>query len=160
MDSGTIGGGIVEAIHVSRSAGEPMESRTSVGAIAGRGLDGDRYALGTGHWSPIRRAGDEMTIIEAEAIEAIVREHGFTLGPGATRRNVTSRGVRLEELIGRRFTIGDALFAGIRRCQPCSYLEGLLDQQVLYPLVNRGGIRVEVVRGGSFSVGDRIVPLD
>ena len=152
--------GVVEAIHITREAGAPMEARSRVRAIAGIGLEGDRYARGTGHWSAIRRSGDELTLIEAEEIETLARVHGIALAPGASRRNMTTRGIRLDDLIGRRFRLGGAVCRAVRRCEPCSYLEGLLGQQVLYHLVHRAGIRVEILETGRVSVGDAIVPLD
>lgn len=151
-------GGRVEAIHVAPAAGTPMEPRTRVRAIAGAGLDGDRYATGTGHWSPIRRRGDGLTVIAAEAIDAINAEHGLGLTDADTRRNVTVRGVDLDALIGREFRIGGVRLRAVRRCQPCSYLEGLLDRPVLVPLVHRGGLRVEVLEDGEIVVGDPVEP--
>lgn len=132
-----------------------MEARDRVTARAGVGLDGDRYAERRGHWSPTARRGDQLTLVEAEVV-ASLGAAGLALAPGATRRNVTTRGVRLDDLIGRRFRIGTALLAGVRRCEPCSYLEGLLDRPVMIPLVHRGGIRAEIVESGDIAVGDRI----
>ena len=149
-------GGRVEAIHVATAAGEPMQTVERVRAVAGAGLEGDRYAAGTGHWSAIRRSGDGLTLIEGEVIDAVVREQGLSLRPGDTRRNVTTRGVRLDELVGREFRIGALRVRGVRRCEPCSYLEGLLDQPILAPLVHRGGIRVEILEDGEIAVGDPI----
>ncbi len=148
--------GRVEAIHLAGAAGEPMRAVDRVRAIAGVGLEGDRYALRTGHWSPIRRAGDELTLIEREVLEELEASHRFGLGPGDTRRNVTTSGIRLDQLIGRQFRIGDVVCQAVRRCEPCSYLEGLLDREVLYPLVHRAGIRVEIVESGTMAVGDPI----
>lgn len=152
--------GSVEHIHLATAAGEPMRSVRSVRAIPARGLEGDRYATGSGHWSPIRRAGDSLTLIEAEEIEGVVVAHGLDLRPGSTRRNLTTRGIRLDELIGRRFRIGAVVCRGTRRCEPCSYLDQLLDQEVLNALVHRGGLRAEIVSGGTIAVGDPIEPVE
>jgi MOSC domain-containing protein YiiM len=146
----------VEWIHTAPAAGAPMVARERVEAIAGIGLEDDRYALGTGHWEAIGRSGDTLTLVEAEELEAVAAEHGFDLPPGSTRRNLTTRGVRLDDLIGRRFRIGSAMVRGVRRCEPCSYLEGLLGQEVLYPLVHRAGIRAEIETSGQIAVGDSI----
>ena len=148
--------GRVEALHVASAAGAPMESRERVEAIAGVGLAGDRYAAETGHWSPIRRAGDRLTLIEREALAELEATYRLGLGPGDTRRNVTTSGVRLDELIGREFRIGEVRCRAIRRCEPCTYLEGLLGKEVLYPLVHRAGIRVEILSSGVIAVGDAV----
>jgi len=148
--------GRVEAVHVAPAAGEPMQAVERVRAVSGSGLEGDRYATGTGHWSAIRRSGDGLTLIEGEVIDAVAREQSLALRPGDTRRNVTTRGIRLDELIGREFRIGALRVRGVRRCEPCSYLEGLLGQPVLAPLVHRGGIRVEILEDGEIAVGDPI----
>jgi MOSC domain-containing protein YiiM len=149
-------GGRVVAIHVSRAAGAPMEPRTRVRARSGGGIEGDRYDAGTGHWSPIHRAGDGLTLVDAAVIDELVRDAGLALGPADTRRNVTTSGIDLDGLIGSTFRIGSATLRAVRRCEPCSYLDGLLDRPVLVWLVHRGGIRVEVVEGGEFGVGDPI----
>lgn len=133
-----------------------MQALDHAEAIAGSGLHGDRYASGVGHWSPIRRRGDQLTLVEAEELEGIEATHGLNLPPGATRRNVTTRGIRLDTLIGRPFRIGSVACHGTRRCEPCSYLDGLLGQDVLPALIHRGGIRAEVTKGGVIAVGDPV----
>jgi MOSC domain-containing protein YiiM len=151
--------GRVEWIHIASAAGEPMRALERVRAAAGEGLEGDRYRSNTGHWSAIRRSGDRLTLVEAEEVESIAATYGLDLPPGSTRRNLTTRGVRLDELIGRRFRIGELECRGVRRCEPCSYLDQLLDQEVLRVLVHRGGIRVEIVSDGEIAVGDPIEVL-
>jgi len=152
--------GRIAAIHIASEAGGAMVSVVAATAVAGLGLEGDRYAKGIGHWSSIRRAGDQLTLIEDEEVERLAAQHGLDLPRGATRRNVTTRGIRLDELIGQRFRIGSVTCVGVRRCEPCTYLDGLLGQEVLEALVHRAGIRAEIVSGGSISVGDPVEPLD
>jgi MOSC domain-containing protein YiiM len=152
--------GRVESIHLAPVAGAPMQAVERAQAIAGQGLEGDRYALGLGHWSPIHRAGDGLTLVEREVLVELNATYEFGLGPGATRRNLTTSGIRLDDLIGRRFRVGEVVCQAVRRCEPCSYLEGLLDQEVLYPLVHKGGIRVEILDSGAISVGDPIEAFD
>jgi MOSC domain-containing protein YiiM len=151
--------GRLESIHLAPEAGAPMRAVERARAIAGQGLEGDRYALGLGHWSPIRRAGYGLTLVEREVIAELNATYLFGLGPGATRRNLTTSGIRLDALIGRRFRVGDVVCQAVRRCEPCSYLEGLLGQEVLYPLVHKGGIRVEILESGAIAVGDLIEAL-
>ena len=151
--------GAVEYIHIAAAAGEPMVALARATAIARSGLEGDRYATKRGHWSPIARSGDGLTLIEGEVVDSLARD-GLMVNPGDTRRNITVRGIRLDDLIGRRFRIGGAVVQGVRRCEPCQYLEGLLDQPVLHPLVHRGGLRVNVLEGGEIAVGDEVAALD
>ena len=151
--------GVVEYIHIAAAAGEPMVALSRATAIPGSGLDGDRYTTKRGHWSPIARRGDGLTLIEGEVVDSLAGD-GLTVNSGDTRRNITVRGIRLDDLIGRRFRIGSAVVQGVRRCEPCQYLEGLLGQQVLHPLVHRGGLRANVLEGGQIAVGDEVAPLD
>jgi MOSC domain-containing protein YiiM len=148
--------GRVEAIWIAEHAGAPMRSLDRVEAVAGNGLAGDRYATGAGHWSAMRRAGDGLTLIEGEVVDRVVASHGIE--PGGTRRNIVTRGLKLDELIGRDIRIGAARCHVVRRCEPCSYLDGLLGTSVLADLVHRGGVRVEILRGGRIAVGDRVEP--
>jgi MOSC domain-containing protein YiiM len=148
--------GRVEAIWIAEAAGAPMRSLDEVEAVAGVGLAGDRYAIGAGHWSPMRRSGDVLTIVEGEIVDAVAARHG--IGPGDTRRNIVTRGVRLDELIGREVRVGAVRCRVIRLCEPCSYLDGLLDTSVLADLVHVGGVRVEILTTGRISVGDPVKP--
>jgi MOSC domain-containing protein YiiM len=152
--------GHVEAIHRCSSAGAPMEALRQAIAIAGVGLAGDRYAEGTGFYTPRPRTdgGRELTLIEAETLDALRAETGIGLDPSESRRNITTRGLRLEALIGRRFTIGDALCEGVDYCPPCQHLVDVTGKAVLEPLVGRGGIRARIVRGGDIAVGAAIEP--
>jgi MOSC domain-containing protein YiiM len=152
--------GRVEAIHIAPAAGEPLRAVPSVRAIPGVGLEGDRYALGTGHWSPNTKVDRDVTLVEAEEIERLAAEHGIALAPGATRRNVTTRGIRLNELVGRRFRIGDVACEGTRLCEPCQYLTDLLGQPILAPLVHRGGLRARILSDGEIAAGDEVAVLD
>ena len=152
--------GRVVAIHTAPTAGAPMVAHDEVRAEAGVGIVGDRYAAGQGHWSPIHRSGDGLTLIDAAMLDAIEAEYGVAISPIDTRRNLTTRGIDLDALVGHEFTIGDVLARAIRRCEPCSYLDGLLDRNLLPVLVHRGGIRVEVLRSGPIRVGDAVRAAD
>lgn len=154
------GTGRVLYIHVTPTAGAPMESLHRTEAITGKGLAGDRYANLTGHWSPINRRGDRLTLVEQEEIDRMATEWGLPLAPGETRRNLTTKGIRLDGLIGNRFAIGPVICLAVRHCEPCTYLEQLLCREVIYPLVHRAGIRVEILQGGPIAVGDPIVLLE
>lgn len=147
--------GRIESIHIAAGAGSPMESRDQVTVAAGVGIDGDRYAARRGTFSGSPKPGRQITFIEAEAIEALAREQGLQVGPGETRRNVVTRGVPLNHLVGREFRVGAARFRGSELCEPCEYLAGKTGKPGILPgLVHRGGLRAEVLEGGLLSVGD------
>ncbi len=135
-----------------------MQPLSQAEAIAGRGLAGDRYLEGTGYYSdrPLADGSREITLIEAEELEGIARETGIRLDPSESRRNVLTRSVRVNDLIGKRFRMGEVLCAGIRICEPCTYLDKLTGKRVMRPLVHRGGLRARIVSGGTVRVGDGI----
>jgi MOSC domain-containing protein YiiM len=137
-----------------------MRSVDRIGAIAGVGLEGDRYALGTGHYSGDPRVDRHVTLIEAEEIEALATGPGIVLAPSETRRNVTTRGIRLNELVGRRFRIGGVECEGTRLCEPCQYLTDLLGKPILAPLVHRAGLRARILTDGELALGDEVVAID
>lgn len=151
--------GTVEAIYIASSAGEPMRTLSEAEAITGRGLAGDRYLEGTGYYSnrPLADGSREITLIEAEDLEGIMRETGIRLDPSESRRNVLTRSACVNSLIGKRFRMGQVLCEGIRICEPCTYLEKLTGKRVMRPLVHRGGLRARIVSGGTVRVGDQIL---
>lgn len=149
----------VEYIHIAPGASKPMIMLPEAEIIAGRGIKDDRYATKTGHYSADPKPGRHVTLIEAEVIEEIARDQSIPFTPHDSRRNITTRGIRLNSLIGKQLQIGPAVLEVIRRCDPCTYLEGLVGQPVLKPLVDRGGIRCDVLTGGVIRVGDTIKVL-
>ena len=136
-----------------------MNSLDSVHAVPGRGLEGDRYFSKTGTYS--RRDGPdrEITFIEVEAIEALGREYGIAVEAKETRRNVATRGIALNHLVGARFRVGEILVQGLRLCEPCSYLEDTSGRPIRAGLVHRGGLRAQILVEGWLRVGDQIVPI-
>lgn len=150
--------GAVLFIATAPRAGAPMQPRSQVEAVAGVGLVGDRYATSTGFYSttPSEGGGREITLIEAESLAAVARETGLRLRLHESRRNITTRGVRLDAFIGVRFWIGGVLCEGVRHCVPCVRLEQLTGQPVLKPLVGRGGLRANIIAGGVIRVGDAV----
>ncbi|HKS16149.1 MAG TPA: MOSC domain-containing protein, partial [Planctomycetota bacterium] len=138
------------SIYTSAKAGDPMRSVDSINAIAGRGLEGDRY------FDAKKKPGQQVTLIEREAVEALGRDYGATLAPGDARRNLVTDGVALNHLVGREFTIGDVRFRGVRLCEPCTHLQQLTGVKVLPGLVHRGGLRAEIVTGGELKTGQEV----
>jgi MOSC domain-containing protein YiiM len=146
--------GTIEAIYTAVAEGAPMESRELVEVVAGVGIEGDRYALGKGRFSDPKYADQQLTLVESEVIDRV----GLRIDE--TRRNLVTRGVVLEDLIGRQFRIGNALIRGIRPCDPCSYLESLTRPGIVRDMAHKGGLRAEVVSSGAVRVGDPIVLVE
>jgi MOSC domain-containing protein YiiM len=150
--------GRLVAIYTTAEAGAPMDARDEVEAIPGVGLDGDRYAAKNGKYSQTPGTGREATLVEREAIAA-VRADGVDLADHETRRNLLTEGVPLNHLVGRTFRVGDVVFRGVRLAEPCSYLAGLTRPGVSRALVHRGGLRADILEGGTLHPGDAITPI-
>jgi MOSC domain-containing protein YiiM len=144
--------GRVEAIFITPEHGALPQPVDSVEAIPGKGLAGNRY-FDEG------RPEAELTLIQAEAIEALGAEHGIELEPAASRRNVLTRGISLNEFVGKRFRVGDVECRGIELCEPCSHLESLTQPGVREGLLNRGGLNAEILTGGVLRPGDAFEEL-
>jgi hypothetical protein len=150
--------GQVSAIFTTANAGEALSAVDSATLEPGRGLAGDRYARRTGTFSEkLESSGDwEVTLIEAEEIDRYNESQGTDLSPGAFRRNIVTRGVRLNDLVGRRFFVGESLLEGIRLCEPCAYLASLLGPGVVKAMVHRAGLRARILEGATVRRGDTI----
>jgi MOSC domain-containing protein YiiM len=148
--------GTVVSIHIAATGAAPMNSVREVQALAGKGLEGDRYAAKLGTYSNEPGSGRNVTLIEIEAIEALRRDYQIALEAGLTRRNIVTRGVYLNHLIGKEFSVGSVVLRGTRLCDPCAHMEKLTVKGALRGLVHRGGLRAEIVNGGIIRVGDVI----
>ena len=151
--------GTVEGIYIASNATEPLVAVEKVKAVVGLGLEGDRYFHKRGTFSNKPKPGREVTLIEIEAIEAAQKDYGLDVDPASARRNIVTRGVPLNHLVGRRFKVGDATLVGIRLCEPCSHLTKLVNGDFRKALVHRGGLRADVVEGAEIAAGDQIHPL-
>lgn len=149
--------GRLDHIHIAPAASQPMQALGEARLVAGRGIEGDRYMLGTGTYSP-RPDIREATLIESEALEALARDYGVALLPHEHRRNLTTTGVPLNHLVGRRFMVGDCILEGGRLNVPCEYLQDLLGKKVFKPLIHRSGLNCRIVEGGIIRVGDVVRP--
>jgi hypothetical protein len=145
------GAGVVETIAVAGAAGEPARLLESVDALAGQGLDGDRHVIGQGTF-PSGMPGSALTLIEAEVCESF----DPPLEPSEHRRNVVTRGIDLNALVGHEFTIGEVPCRGMRLCEPCTVAQRYAGRPVLRPLVHRGGLRADILLNGRISVGDPV----
>jgi hypothetical protein len=152
--------GIVEGLAVAPAAEVPMRLLEVAQARAGRGLDGDRYAAGVGTFSSRagRRPGYDLTLIAAEVLDELAAA-GQVLDFAGTRRNVLTRGVDVNALVGRRFRIGDVECEGRRLCEPCVHLDRLSGPGILRPLIHRGGLRADVLTDGEIRLGTPVVSV-
>lgn len=148
--------GHLVGIYIAEKKRATLEPVDQVEALPGRGLAGDRYCAQEGTFSKPGSADREVTLIEIEAVEALQRENGIPLEPGQARRNLVTRGVPLNHLVGREFTVGEVLLRGIRLCEPCTHLESLTVPGVNKGLCHRGGLRAQLLRGGILRKGDVI----
>ena len=143
-------------LFIAPTAAAPMVEQQCVVAVAGRGLEGDRYFSAEGTWSATPGTGRHVTLIEEEAVEALAREHSITIQTGAARRNIITSGMPLNHLVGQDFAVGSVVLRGMRLCEPCSHLASLTKRGIVKGLVHRGGLRAEIVTGGEIWVGDVI----
>ena len=152
-------GGVV-SLHIAPGAGAEMRAMSEVLAFAGRGIEGDRYFTQTGTYSNHPGTGRAVTLIETEALEALAREYDVRLSAGLTRRNLVTRGVALNHLVGKTFAVGAVVLRGMRLCEPCLHLEKLTAKGAARGLIHRGGLRADIVKGGVIRVGDVITVVD
>jgi MOSC domain-containing protein YiiM len=138
----------VEAIHLGTEKSGELRRVDSVSAFAGKGLDGDRHFRPRG-----AKPGQALTLVEAENVESV------GLPPGATRRQVTTRGVDLNALVGKRFRVGEVECYGVELCEPCAHLESMTRPGIIKELVHRAGINADVLTDGTISVGDEVVAV-
>lgn len=146
---------IVEEIYIAPEGSVPMTKVSSIGAIAGCGLDGDRYCEGTGYWTPV---GDicEVTLIAFEDLNYIQQELGLEVMNGEHRRNLVTSGIDLDTLAGKRFRIGEAVLRYDRPRPPCKHIQDLTEPGMTRALVGRGGHCARVEQAGEIHPGDGI----
>jgi hypothetical protein len=154
--------GRVEAIAVAEHAEAPMRLVATVQAQAGRGLDGDRYAKQAGTFTPRdgRRGGYDLTLVEAEVLDRLDLPQGNRLGYAEARRNIVTRGIALNALVGRRFTVGEVECLGRRLCEPCAHLERLTHPGALRGLIHKGGLRADILTDGTIEQGAAVRVVD
>ena len=145
---------MIEHIFIRPAPNQAQQARERVEIVAGAGIRGDRY------FGAQDEPGQNITFVEAEAIERFGAANGLSLMPSATGRNVVTRGVRLNELVGRTFSVGGLRFRGVELCEPCltlgealAPLASLTPAQVVREWVGRGGLRADVLSDGELAVG-------
>ena len=146
--------GIIEAIFIAQRGGREMERVLEVEALANLGLKGDRYCLRTGYWTGTDEC--QVTLIEGEDLEEILQTTGIRVSDGEHRRNLVTRGLRLSDLRGKRFQVGEAVLEYDRPRPPCAYVESLTQPGMTRALGRRGGICARVVQSGHIRSNDPI----
>ena len=150
--------GTVESIHIAAEAMDSLQPVDQAEAIPGAGLAGDRYALKVGtFYKP--EPDYELTLIEAESIEALQRDYQIELSAGESRRNIVTRNLPLNHLVGKEFAIGAVRIRGIRLCEPCDHLQKVTGKPVIKGLLHRGGLRAQILTPGTIRVGDTITVI-
>ena len=144
--------GRVEGIFLTETHGEVPQPVDRARAVAGGGLVGNRYFYADGT-APRGRA---ITLIAAEAVEGFVGETGIEITPAETRRNVLTRGIDVNALVGKRFRIGGVECVGVELCEPCDHLQSMTKPGVIKGLVHRAGLNADVLSDGEIAVGDAV----
>ena len=150
--------GTVEALHRTPRSFLPMRTFPSLALIAGSGVAGDRYATEAGFYSDRPEEGRQLTLFESETLDALKRDHGISLSPEDHRRNITTRGVPLNHLVGRRFRIGAVVLEGTRLSTPCRHIEQITGLEIFNQLLNRSGLHAKIIIGGEIHTGDTVEP--
>ena len=151
--------GHLRAIHITPAKSQPMQALDEARLIEGAGIEGDRYALGTGTYSIKPGEDRQVTLIEAEMLTRVAEDDGHAIDWIDHRRNLTVEGVPLQHLVGLRFRVGDVVLEGVRINQPCKYLNLMLKRDVYMPLWNRSGLNAKVISGGTIRIGDTLVAV-
>ncbi len=150
-------GGHVAGIYLVDQEGAEPHAQKSVKAVTGAGLAGDRYEKLQGTFSKKEiDPGQHITLIESEAVARVIAD-GVDIGEGRHRRNLETTGVRLNDLVGKTFQVGEVTLHGHRLCHPCAYLAKVTGEDMITLLKDAGGLRAEIVSGGEICVGDSIV---
>ena len=149
--------GQVVEILIAESPAAEMVSKSQVRAVPGKGLVGDRYFLGLGTFSPQPQKPDfEITLIEQENVHGFAADSGLAFTARHARRNVVTKGVRLNELVGQEFYVGEVRVRGLRLCEPCAHLARSSFPETLKGLVHKAGLRAQILSEGEIRVGDQI----
>jgi MOSC domain-containing protein YiiM len=154
--------GKIVAIVTTAEAGAPLHSVREASLEIGKGLVGDRYYRRSGTFSEKLKNGADwqVTLIESEEIQRYNQSQGVSLPPESFRRNVITAGIRLNDLVGRQFSVGSAVLEGVRLCEPCAHLGKLIGPAVVKGMVHKAGLRAVVVTGSLIRVGDDISALE
>ena len=150
--------GRLVALHSCAAAGQDMVAFDELTLLAGQGIAGDRYLLGTGYYSSKPEEGRQITLFEVETLEGMQRDYAIALSPAEHRRNLTVGGVPLNHLVGRRLYVGDTLLEATRLSFPCRYIEEVTGKSIFKAMVHRSGLNCRILEGGTIRLQDTIRP--
>jgi MOSC domain-containing protein YiiM len=150
----------ITSIHIATTTGADMQSVSTAELQAGRGIVDDRYYAGEGKFSAKLMAKGEddwqVSLIEAEEIDRFIADEDLNFSHSDFRRNIVTQGIRLNPLVGKRFTVDGIEMEGVRLCEPCAYLAGLLTERLLPGMIGRAGLRARILTSGTITVGGNI----
>ncbi len=146
----------VEAIYIAPARGKPTVPVDHAHLVPGLGIEGDRYYRLHQSGAMSSKPGHELTLIEFEALDAISRVDGIPITPAQARRNIVTRGIALNDLVGRDFYVGDIHLRGLRLCEPCTYLADQTDPRIKAAMAHRGGLRAQIITEGILHLNDTI----
>ncbi|MEM9971272.1 MAG: MOSC domain-containing protein [Pseudomonadota bacterium] len=150
--------GRIDGLHIVPRSFLPMRNVPELKLLAGVGVEGDRHVTGEGFHSDRPEEGRQITFFETETLEALKRDHLIDLRADQHRRNVTTRGVPLNHLVGKHFKVGSCVCMGTRLSTPCRHIEQITGLEIFELLLNRAGLNAKIVKGGLIRLGDRIRP--
>jgi len=148
--------GKVVGIYIAQNQGDQTVSVDRIHVVPGMGIEGDRYFIKRTESEKQSKTGREITLIELEAIDSIRLIDGIQITPQETRRNIITKGIPLNDLVGHIFFIGTIKLRGVRLCEPCQYLANKTDPRILHAMVHRGGLRADLLTEGYIQTNDII----
>lgn len=150
--------GIVKEILFAEKAGDELVAIASAELQAGKGIVGDRYYSVQGTFTePLKDSADfEVTLIEQEEIDRFNQTTGLNYVGSDFRRNIVTRDIRLNDLVGKEFVVGKVKLRGMRLCEPCAHLASLLGQQILQHMIHKAGLRAQIIESGTVMIADNI----
>ena len=152
--------GTLIEIWTAPSAGTQMVGHDSIQALSNHGLAGDRYTEGHGSYSkPGDHPDRQVTLIEQEQLDWLHNQHGIVMSGQDSRRNLLTKGIQLNDLIGKTFHIGKVELLGIRLCQPCKPLATVLGFDFVNLMLHRSGLNCQIISGGTLTPGD-VISID
>lgn len=152
--------GKVISTHIAAEAMVPMTQVPEVRAVAGKGVEGDRYYKGIGFFSHNKGVHRQITLFESEVLETIRRDHNKDLSPNECRMNLVTREAPLSHLVGKKFRVGEVVLRGVKLNEPCKHLEEVIGKPIIPSLIHRCGLFAEILEGGAIRPGDSVEELD